>query len=311
MDAHDLSPGDRVALLVPGSVAYAELVIALLRRGVFPVPMDAKLTRASARHCWPTLDPTLVVTTQEQLEDLLAALPDDPSLGRPWAGRSTSPAAPRADRRACSPGCSNPTRREALLAEERELWGFAADDVNLVLSPIHHSAPLRFAMGTLLARRRGGAARALRPGRRSTAAIRERAARRRCSAYRPTSSGCSRTGTSAARPTSSCFRLVAHAGAPCPEWVKRRLIEEFPDGVDVGVLRLHGGPVHRLPERGVAGAAGHAGPGPAGTGDDGRRGRPPVVRRTCRTRGSATSATRRRPRRRGARPPDGTGLHGR
>ena len=40
---------------------------------------------------------------------------------------------------------------EALLAEERDLWGFAEDDVNLVLSPLHHSAPLRFAMGTLLA----------------------------------------------------------------------------------------------------------------------------------------------------------------
>ena len=41
---HDLSPGDRVALLVPGSVAYVELVVSLLRRGVFPVPMDTKLT---------------------------------------------------------------------------------------------------------------------------------------------------------------------------------------------------------------------------------------------------------------------------
>ena len=31
-------------------------------------------------------------------------------------------------------------------------------------------------------------------------------------------------------PDLSCFRLVAHAGAPCPEWVKRRLIEQFPPG---------------------------------------------------------------------------------
>ena len=31
-------------------------------------------------------------------------------------------------------------------------------------------------------------------------------------------------------PDLSSFRLVAHAGAPCPEWVKRRLVEEFPDG---------------------------------------------------------------------------------
>jgi long-chain acyl-CoA synthetase len=34
------------------------------------------------------------------------------------------------------------------------------------------------------------------------------------------------TGT----PDLSCFRLVAHAGAPCPDPVKRRLIEAFPPG---------------------------------------------------------------------------------
>ncbi len=31
-------------------------------------------------------------------------------------------------------------------------------------------------------------------------------------------------------PDLSCFRLVAHAGAPCPPAVKRRLIELFPAG---------------------------------------------------------------------------------
>jgi long-chain acyl-CoA synthetase len=31
-------------------------------------------------------------------------------------------------------------------------------------------------------------------------------------------------------PDLSSFRLVAHAGAPCPEWVKRRMIEVFPAG---------------------------------------------------------------------------------
>ena len=62
MDAHDLSPGSRVALLVPGSPAYAELVIALLRRGVFPVPMDARLTHSERESLLADLDPALVVT---------------------------------------------------------------------------------------------------------------------------------------------------------------------------------------------------------------------------------------------------------
>ena len=31
-------------------------------------------------------------------------------------------------------------------------------------------------------------------------------------------------------PDLSSFRLVAHAGAPCPEALKRRLVELFPPG---------------------------------------------------------------------------------
>ncbi len=120
---------------------------------------------------------------------------------------------------------------EALLAEERDLWGFRADDVNLVLSPLHHSAPLRFAMGTLLAGGRAvvpGAGKGFDPAT-VTRAIEE---------HRPTTMFCvpahlqrlfahwDEHGT----PDLSSFRLVAHAGAPCPEWVKRRLVEAFPPG---------------------------------------------------------------------------------
>ena len=120
----------------------------------------------------------------------------------------------------------------ALVAEERDLWGFADDDVNLVLSPIYHSAPLRFAMGTRLA---GGRVVGLLDQRRGfdpatvTAAIRDE---------RPTTMFCVPTHLQrlfahwdeAGTPDLSSFRLVAHAGAPCPEPVKRRLIETFPSG---------------------------------------------------------------------------------
>ena len=124
--------------------------------------------------------------------------------------------------------------------------------------------------------------------------------RRRCSACRPTCSGCSRTGTRSARPTCRSFRLVAHAGAPCPAAVKRRLIETVPRRLDLGVLRLDRGPVHRLPQRGVAGT------GPAPSAARGRAARCPSTTTArsgarCRsTPGSPTSATRRRPRRPGA-----------
>lgn len=239
MDPRDLSPEDRVALLVPGSVAYVELVIALLRRGVFPVPMDVNLTDSERADLLTDLDPALVVSTEHQLQDLLAALAEDeaggPPLGRPIHLTSGTTGRPKG----VYSGLLPRHEAEALLAEERDLWGFGPDDVNLVLSPLHHSAPLRFAVGTLLAggrvvvpgspvlRRRGTSRREGFDPATVTAAIAE---------HRPTSMFCvpahlqrlfvhwDETGV----PDLSSFRLVAHAGAPCPEWVKRRLITEFP-----------------------------------------------------------------------------------
>ncbi|MCW2762673.1 MAG: AMP-dependent synthetase [Marmoricola sp.] len=224
----DLLPEARVALLVPGSVAYAELVIALLRRGVFPVPLDVKLTPTEREELLADLDPALVLTTQEELQELLGELSTDPAtgppLGRPIHLTSGTTGRPKG----VFSGLLEPTDAEALVAEERHLWGFRPDDVNLVLSPMHHSAPLRFATGTLLA---GG--RVVVPGssdpERVTAAI---------SRHRPTSMFCVPAHLQRlfshwdehGAPDLSSFRLVAHAGATCPEWVKRRLVEDFPDG---------------------------------------------------------------------------------
>jgi len=39
-----LRPGDRVALLVPGSPRYVDVVLSLLVRGIIPIPLDPRLT---------------------------------------------------------------------------------------------------------------------------------------------------------------------------------------------------------------------------------------------------------------------------
>jgi long-chain acyl-CoA synthetase len=116
----------------------------------------------------------------------------------------------------------------ALVAEERDLWGFRADDVHLVLSPLHHSAPLRFATGTVLA---GG--RVVVPGPFDPAAATAAIERER-----PTTMFCVPAHLQRlfahwdeiGLPDLTCFRLVAHAGAPCPDAVKRRLVALFPPG---------------------------------------------------------------------------------
>jgi long-chain acyl-CoA synthetase len=229
----ELQRGDRVALLVPGSLAYVDLVISLLAAGRFPVPLDPRLTSYEREAILADVQPRLVVDSEDALAEMVANTPAGYRrglpLGRPMHVTSGTTGRPKG----VFSGLLDEPQARALLLEERELWDFRSDDVNLVLSPLHHSAPLRFAMGTLLA---GG--RVLEPGpfdpERITRQIEEE---------RPTSMFCvpahlqrlfahwdESLDPGGAWPDLSCFRLVAHAGAPCPEHLKRRLIEAFPAG---------------------------------------------------------------------------------
>jgi long-chain acyl-CoA synthetase len=226
-----MSPGDRVALLVPGSAAYLDAVISMLVRGVVPIPLDPRLTAAERSRILADLDPTLVVTDEADVADLAAGwAPGDVPLARPMHVTSGTTGTPKG----VWSGVLPHEQAAALIAEERELWGFRAADVNLVLSPLHHSAPLRFAIGTLLAGGRVVGLDGLAP--RSgfdpdaITAIIER--------DRPTTMFCVPTHLQrlfahwdrSGLPDLSCFRLVAHAGAPCPDPLKRRLIATFPAG---------------------------------------------------------------------------------
>ncbi|MGH3307506.1 MAG: class I adenylate-forming enzyme family protein [Nocardioides sp.] len=237
----DLHPGDRVALLQPGSPAYVDLVIGLLSAGIFPVPLDPRLTPTERDRILADVAPRLVVETPEQLHSLLAGIPGQGRrglpLGRPMHVTSGTTGRPKP----VDSGTLTRDEAGALLAEERDLWGFAEDDVNLVLSPLHHSAPLRFAMGTLLA---GG--RIVVPGgrslsRRGTSRVEgfdSVAITNAIERERPTSMFCVPTHLQrlfahwdrVGCPDLSSFRLVAHAGAPCPPAVKGRLVELFPAG---------------------------------------------------------------------------------
>lgn len=225
-----LLEGDRVALLVPGSHAYLDVVMRLLTAGVFPIPLDPRLTLAERERILSGLDPTVVVDDEAGLADLAVSLPP-PGLprGRPMHCTSGTTGTPKG----VWSGLLDDAAATALLEEERDLWGFRTDDVNLVLSPLYHSAPLRFAIGTALA---GG--RVVIPGPFDPATVTEAIERER-----PTTMFCVPTHLqrlfaywdhlleSGARvPDLTSFRLVAHAGAPCPPVVKRRLISLFPSG---------------------------------------------------------------------------------
>ena len=220
-----LTPGERVALLLPGSPTYVEVVLGLLAAGVVPVPVDPKLTSRERDGVLSDVAPVRLVQDEDDLRALRAELDPDPQalpLGRPMHLTSGTTGRPKG----VWSGVLEEDAAEALAREERELWGFTRDDVHLVVSPLHHSAPLRFAMGTL---RAGG--RLVVPGPFDAETL-----TRTIVEERPSTMFCVPThlqrlfahwdehGT----PDLSCFRLVAHAGAACPPPVKQRLLEQLP-----------------------------------------------------------------------------------
>lgn len=217
-----LRAGDRVALLVAGSSTYLAAVQSLLARAVVPIPLDPRLTAYERTQVLSTLDPALVVETDEVLAELAGDL--DLPRARPMHVTSGTTGTPKG----VWSGVLDAADAQALVDEEQALWGFAADDVNLVLSPLYHSAPLRFASGTTLA---GG--RVVLPGAFDAALVTAAIERER-----PTTMFCVPAHLQRlfahwdahGRPDLSSFRLVAHAGAPCPPDLKRRLIEAFPAG---------------------------------------------------------------------------------
>ncbi|HLN77718.1 MAG TPA: AMP-binding protein [Nocardioidaceae bacterium] len=223
-----LDPGDRIALVVPASLAYVDLVLLATRQAVVPVPLDPRLTEWEQEALLRDVDPALVVRDADDLAAVTAVLdPAPPSLVplvRPMHMTSGTTGAPKG----VWSGVLDEASAQALVREERDLWEFTDSDIHLVLSPLYHSAPLRFACGTLLA---GG--RIVVPGPFDPATV-----TRAIIEERPTSMFCvpahlqrlfahwDEVGV----PDLSSFRLVAHAGAACPPPVKQRLIELFPAG---------------------------------------------------------------------------------
>lgn len=218
-----IEAGDRIAFRTGTSAAMLSAIIGSLRVGVVPVMLNPALLEHETTSLIDDASPSLVVD-----ESVLAELLDGPEveiaavpLARPMHYTSGTTGAPKG----VWSGVLAEGDAQQLVGEERELWGFDSDDRHLVCSPLHHSAPIRFSMGTLLA---GGSV--VLVGRFDTARITEAINR-----FRPTTSfmvpaHVQRLFSSGLEPDFSSFRLLAHAGAPCPEALKWRAIEAFPDG---------------------------------------------------------------------------------
>jgi len=219
--AAGLHAGDRLLVSAAASPALLAVVGGALRTGIVPVVLDPGLPAAERAALAEDAEPALDVGDDPArlLGDAEADLADVP-LARPM--HYTSGTTGR--RKGVWSGVLAEDAARALAAEEIDLWGFGPEDRHLVLSPLHHSAPLRFAIHTLLA---GGAV--LLPGPFDAARAAATITR-----LRPTTTFCVPTHLQRLLARDdvdwSSFRRLVHAGAPCPAPLKRALLDALPPG---------------------------------------------------------------------------------
>jgi long-chain acyl-CoA synthetase len=222
-----LRPGDRLLVSAASSPALLAVVLGALRTGIVPVVLDPALPAAEraalADDADPALDagsdPARLLAGTDEADAAGIDLADVP-LARPM--HYTSGTTGR--RKGVWSGVLAEDDARALAAEEIDLWGFTAADRHLVLSPLHHSAPLRFAVHTLLA---GGEV--LLPGPFDAARAADA-----ITTLAPTTTFCVPTHLRRLLDRDgvdwSSFRRLVHAGAPCPEPLKRAVLDALPAG---------------------------------------------------------------------------------
>ncbi len=219
-----LGVGDRVAVIARNAPEVIAVALGALRSGVVPVMINADLLPVEREVILSDCAASLVVDDTGVAELVagpaeidIAAAP----LARPMHYTSGTTGRPKG----VWSGLLDDNGAASLLGEERDLWGFNPDDVNLVCSPLYHSAPLRFAAGTLMA---GGDVVVLDKFRPDTARA-AMAAHEISSAFMAPAHLQRLFDDGLSAPEVSSFRLLAHAGAPCPEIVKRQAVDAFPD----------------------------------------------------------------------------------
>lgn len=221
--AAGLTAGDRVALVTTSGADMLCAVLGALRTGVVPVLTHAGLLPVERQQLFDDAQPSLVVDDQA-LSALAAAPPADLApwpLARPMHFTSGTTGTPKG----VWSGVLSEADAAALLAEETDLWGFGPNDRHLVCSPMYHSVSIRFAAGTLLA---GGTV--IMAGAFEATRVASVMA-----ALSPTTTfmvpaHLQRLFALGELPPGNGFRLVVHAGAPCPQPLKRATIGHF--GVD-------------------------------------------------------------------------------
>lgn len=257
-------PGAMLAFSCANSPLLLAAVFGCLRAGYAPVVLSPSLTSHERDDMLGDLPIELVV--DEPLLRTLGATSSTESDGPPaldpffrcrplhfTSGTSGRP-------KAVWSGWLSEESSGALADDEDTVWSFRATDRHLVNAPLSHSAPLRFALNTLL---HGG-----------TVIVPPRFDAETASALVATG-GVTTTFMAPvhlqrllvqAPPALHSLRLLAHAGSACPGWVKERAIECFGEAV---VMEFYGSTEGQFTVCSSADWAAH--PGTVGRARQGRR----------------------------------------
>jgi long-chain acyl-CoA synthetase len=273
-----LHEGDRVVVLLGNDPSTFGLLAAACLEGVVTVPLPPDLSVPEVDEIVGDADPAVVVAAPEAaraLEHLpvrvhvlraeeFRRLPStDPSASWPRTRPMAYTSGTTGRRKGVHVGVHDPGWGEALLADEHAAFDHRHGDTHLVVSPLYHSGPFRFALVTALL---GG-----------RIAVLPRFSAPRwldtLRAVRPTSLFCVPThlhrllAVPDLRPGDlGSLGLLAHAGAPCPIPLKERVLQVAPGGA---VWEFYGsteGQFTTCPP-----AAWRAAPGTVGTARTGQR----------------------------------------
>ncbi len=217
--ARGCTPGDRVAFALGSSADLICAVLGAARIGLVPVLLNATLTAVERDELAADARPTVRIFTDNDLAQLIdEGAPTDLAphpLTRPMHYTSGTTGRPKG----VTTGLWDEATARAVFEDEAAVWHFDPGDLHLVCSPMYHTVSIRFAGGTLLA---GGSLAILS---RFDAATALQTLRQ----HRPTTTFLVPTHLQRIlqRPELDpdeqfdSLRLLAHAGAPCPESVKR------------------------------------------------------------------------------------------
>jgi acyl-CoA synthetase (AMP-forming)/AMP-acid ligase II len=228
--------GDRVAFALGSSADLICAVLGAARVGLIPVLLNATLTAAERDALADDAQPVLRVFDAAALAALTT---DDPTPGaaagrvelakypltRPMHYTSGTTGRPKG----VTTGLVDEATARHVYEDEAAVWHFDPSDLHLVCSPMYHTVSIRFSTNTLLA---GGSLAILNRFEAGTALDALRGLRPTTAFLVPTHlRRILQHPNLGADETFDSLRLLAHAGAPCPETVKRATMARARPGV--------------------------------------------------------------------------------